>query len=126
MSTLPPRDLVERVRRQGQPKLKPVTSRVDATLLNGWGDVGEGWEVAHHRKDSAGVVHVGGSVSGGGSGTVIFELPEGCRPSANRTFLVTTDTSVGFVDVFPNGEITHGLGGTAFVSLDGVSFVAEQ
>lgn len=90
-----------------------------AWLGGGWHTVGGGGEPAFQnswavsggvtvqfRRDGAGNLHMRGLTTGGTSGTVVFTLPTGYRPSANFTVLQTTNTS-GFsqVDVATDGTV---------------------
>lgn len=64
------------------------------------------------------------------SGAVPFNLPAGYRPSARTIFTVqiTGITGAGRVDIQSNGDVTvmNSVSSGGFVSLDGISFRAEQ
>lgn len=74
-------------------------------------------------KDSAGVVHLQGRISGNTAGT-IFTLPAGYRPPATAIFRVVgrpqADTNI---EVGASGAVRLGNGG-ATSSLDGINFRA--
>jgi hypothetical protein len=54
----------------------------EPTFQNGWHNFGSPWSTAAFAKDSAGFVHLKGTVDGGtfGLGATIFTLPVGYRP----------------------------------------------
>ncbi|MCK6648723.1 MAG: hypothetical protein L6Q66_03615 [Bacteroidia bacterium] len=83
---------------------------------------------AAFRKDSMGMVHLRGCISGS-NGAVIFNLPAGYRPTANNAALFSVPSSVGynvnytlFVDT--NGDVSLGGAPAGLVGLylNGVHF----
>lgn len=93
-----------------------------------WFNYGNGYQKAAYFRDFSGIVHLQGSVAGGGSGT-IFVLPPGYRPSAVRLFGVydssTQNTNYGYVTVYPSGRVLYKDGATnisTYLQLDGISF----
>lgn len=62
---------------------------ITPTLLNGWVDFSPSYSPVSFYKDSMGVVHLRGTVKSGASG-IIFNLPEGYRPSKFEFFLTGT------------------------------------
>jgi hypothetical protein len=105
----------------------------DCTWGYAWGQ----WPNPAYFKDSSGVVHLRGAVKCNGtcgSSSLMFRLPAGYRPAVNAVVpaLSSSDQygagvfqrinveSSGWVSRAPN------MGGTAWVSLDGISFRAEQ
>ena len=102
----------------------------NATLKNGWFTGGVGDSVAGYAIDSAGVVHLRGSVFFGKRGTAAFTLPVHYRPRADVGFAVyeyetqrgKLIPSDGFVLISPAGVVK--VYGTAnyTVSLEGVTF----
>lgn len=104
-------------------------SWIAPTLLNGWQNYGSILNSAGYWKDSYGVVHLRGVVKSGTAGTIIFVLPSGYRPTARELFPSLSgdsggNTVLGRVDISSLGEIYHYGGGTAFLTLDGMSFRA--
>lgn len=83
------------------------------------------WERARFWKDPVGIVHIEGLVKNGGSGTIIFTLPVGYRPSHGHIISSPTDTGVGRLDVQAAGNVVHSVGGTGFISLK-IQFLQEQ
>lgn len=75
------------------------------TLLNSWVNYGAGTAPAGYCKDALGILHIRGYVKSGASGTVVFVLPEGYRPSAVDTHLILTSGVSGWLNVEPDGEV---------------------
>lgn len=87
--------------------------------------------VAAFYKDIAGVVHLKGSIQNGVIGQAAFTLPAGYRPlENNRPFTAYSLTgggpTIGRVDVMANGQVIPALGGNVRMTLDNISFRAEQ
>jgi N-acetylneuraminic acid mutarotase len=98
-----------------------IEATLDITL--GWTNVG-GFFNADYYKDKLGMVHLRGRVQNG-AGTM-FTLPPGYRPRARLIFDVACSTGLGQIDISTGGTVGFLLGGSAFVSLDGISFRAEK
>ena len=91
-------------------------------------------------KDHMGFVHLRGLVRRSTSldkRSVIFTLPEGYRPARNEIHApISSDRTKATdhdgwgeqtrVDIYPNGEVTIVVGLGVWVSLDGISFYANQ
>ncbi|RYU92752.1 Kelch repeat-containing protein [Emticicia agri] len=96
------------------------------TLLNGWVNYNTPTYVpAGYYKDVEARVHLRGSIKFGTStsGTVLFTLPVGYRPSEVMMFAVTTTSlALGRVDIFPNGDVKVINGSSNHLCLDGISF----
>lgn len=111
---------------------KDVPERITPTLLNGWVNVGSGSSTAGYYKDTLSHVHIRGIVTSGSSNSFVFKLPVGYRPKESRNFIgvyygassgvlsclvaVGTDGAVMVVFDYPPN----------WVSLDGISFLAEH
>jgi hypothetical protein len=102
-----------------------------------WGYPASPLPLPAYFKDSSGVVHLRGAVRCSGSCTyasAMFRLPAGYRPAVNAMFgtLSSSDQygagSFQRVNVQSDGWLSRAtsMGGTAWVSLDGISFRAEQ
>lgn len=52
------------------------------TPTSPWINAGGNWQTTRYRKDNYGRVYIEGMVSSGTSGTAVFNLPAGYRPSA--------------------------------------------
>jgi len=99
------------------------------SYTSGWGDnTGFAARTAGFRKDASGYVHLEGAVSRStGAETVIATLPVGFRPSDYVNFPVTSQgPTLGFVSVEPDGDIHFDSGNPGFVSLEGITFHADQ
>ncbi|MCP4712344.1 MAG: hypothetical protein GY869_27295 [Planctomycetes bacterium] len=96
-------------------------------FLNGWIDYGGGYNAAGYFKDSVGVVHLRGLVKSGSVGQVIFTLPVGYRPAGRAIHPVMTYLNVmGRVDITASGEVILIYGSNAWVSLENITFRADQ
>lgn len=60
------------------------------------------------------------------SGTPLTYLPVGCRPAKQEHIIVNSANAMGGVGVEANGEIWIKSGVSTWLSLDAVSFVAED
>ena len=101
----------------------------NATLKNGWHNFADGYAPAGYAKDSLGVVHLRGGISGGTSGVPAFLLPSGMRPTHHLDITVFTNagTAVGYISVSTAGQVTPiGVYAASFTALDGVSFAAGE
>lgn|SRR5262245_25295172 len=108
--------------------LAPVTwHRLD--LLNGWtyGDF-DTYHAAWY-KDGGGIVHLRGSIMGGGEDLSAFRLPRSARPGHDLYLSVAAyDGSSGALLVLKDGNViafddtSDNVNVTQFTSLDGLSF----
>lgn len=98
------------------------------SLQNGWVDYGSGYAPSGYFKDSTGVVHLRGLVKSGPVGSLpIFTLPPQYRPAFRAIFPVKTFAAdVGRVDVLADGSVIPIDGSSSYVSLEGITFRAEQ
>ncbi len=113
-----------------QDMLKPL-------LLNGWKEFDSTYDRSVKIwKDQSGFVHMEGLVKSGtvGFNTPIIKLPEGYRPAQTQNFAVVSNDKFGRVNIIGNhspvspqrsGEILLVVGSNEWVSLDGISFLAE-
>lgn len=99
-----------------------------ATLQNSWTNYSPASNVtAAYTKSSDGVVSVKGLVGGGSSsGAVIATLPVDLRPKDILTFASVCADTACRVNIYPSGSITLTQGSTAWSSLSGINFIAEQ
>lgn len=103
------------------------------TFLNSWTNYGGSYAPAGFFKDSTGVVHLRGLVMNGSPAACVFNLPAGYRPGYRAIFTTmrynsTQGEYAGRLDVdvsgcvsVPGNPYTNG-----YLSLEGVSFLAEQ
>ena len=108
------------------PTIRPNPSWSEVgTFLNGWHNYGGTDDTAAFYKDIFGVVHLKGTVTGG-TGSQVFTLPAGYRPTLTQHFPSVDPAlvAVNEVIVFPNGDV-EALEKTtvgAVHSLDGITF----
>lgn len=100
---------------------KPVTPQM---FMNGWVNSG-GWSTpAGYMKDSLGFVHLRGIVKGG-TGPLIFTLPEGYKAPYTVICVVATNNLIaGRVTVDLTGNVSMTSGDNGYLSLDGITFQA--
>ncbi|WP_339271752.1 hypothetical protein NYE54_09325 [Paenibacillus sp. FSL K6-1330] len=105
--------------------------QITPTLLNGWVEYQDGYHPVRYYKDSSGVVHLTGLVKSGAVSSILFKLASGFRPNSSLMFAAHASiNSTVRIDVYKNGEIFFNYVGqwdaNAWVSLDGIMFLAEQ
>ena len=91
-------------------------------FLNGWTNFGGGFSRLGFAKDSAGFVHLTGTVHAGTFAAPVFTLPAGYRPSEELTLPVAIERdalilTTGEVEIFQSGAETN-------AGFDGLSFKA--
>lgn len=98
------------------------------TLLSGWTHYVSGtYHSASYTKDILGFVHLRGTIGGGTttSGTVLFNLPVGYRPSKTIFLSVANslNTTSSKITIQNNGNVViNNIGNNTWLSLDGISF----
>jgi hypothetical protein len=98
------------------------------TLLAGWVNYGAPYDNAGYRKEPTGLVRLRGVIKNGtiANGTVLFNLPVGYRPSAQRSipsYQGGADDAIR-LEVATNGDVSAtGLANNFNLLLDGVVFV---
>jgi hypothetical protein len=91
----------------------------EPTFQNGWTNFG-GFSTMAFAKDSAGFVHLKGTISAGTFGTTVFTLPAGYRPAQNLALPVAIERNAlilttGVVQIYQSGAETNaGFDGLAF------------
>ena len=80
-----------------------------------------------YAKDSAGVVHLRGTMHNGADDTTAFVLPKRMRPRHITVLSMFTANPGGELEIGTNGTVLP-IGGadSTYTSLDGVTFVAGQ
>jgi hypothetical protein len=81
-----------------------------------------------YYKDTSGRVYLRGLIKAGtvGNNIAVFTLPAGYRPYKQCIFIVDATGAYGRVDIFENGKVIVLVGNNTYVTLDGISFFAEQ
>ena len=96
------------------------------TLAGAWANVGGSQSARYRRKN--GLVQIEGLVAGGATGSTIFTLPAGFRPSAPSYYLVMANNGAAQLRVQSDGTVSHiawVAGGTnALLSLSDISSFA--
>ncbi len=99
------------------------------TLQSGWQRYSTTFPTLQYSKGADGIVTLRGLVKGGSTTneTVVANLPPGYRPAGRQITPIVSNHAHGRVDVTASGDIVvrapiH----SAWVSVDGISFMAEQ
>lgn len=101
------------------------TSWTNISLLNGWVWYGAPFSTPQYTKSPTdNMVSLKGLIRAG-SGT-IMNLPVGFRPKERILFTSVSGGTAARVDIEPNGNVTMMAGNNVWLSLDGISFMAEQ
>jgi hypothetical protein len=99
----------------------------DAILLNGWVPWGSPYSTAAYIMDAGGFVHLRGLVRSGRLGQAIFQLPAGFRPRFQHLRCNSyAAEGGGRIDVQMDGAVLASNGTNEWVSLDDITFMAEQ
>ncbi|GAB3517401.1 Kelch repeat-containing protein [Emticicia fontis] len=99
------------------------------TLLNSWVNFGSPYATAGYYKDKESVVHLKGMIKGGTTTrpTILFNLPAACWPAQTMVFTVASgDGTFGRVDVTTLGQVQFYSGVNTYLSLDGITFRADN
>jgi hypothetical protein len=111
----------------------PTTQQADfipATFQNAWINYGNGYVGAGFTKDEFGWVTVKGMIYNGIMPGAAFVLPAGYRPSELIRFSTQahngTAIVVAGVEISPSGNVTVSYGGTTWVILSGIRFLAKN
>ena len=103
-----------------------TTGWTAATYQNSWVSYGSPFSAARYIKDDLGVVHLDGLVKNGTIGTTIFTLPVGYRPAYQQLFAACTNpNTIGRIDVQTDGQVVTNGGSNVWISLAGITFLAE-
>lgn len=102
------------------------------TYQNGWVTYQvPDYAPAGYYKDAMGVVHLRGLIKSGTLDTAAFTLPAGCRPAYGAIFVCQSaaNNAIMRVNVTAAGLVipsSGGSGSNAWVSLEGIHFIAQQ
>jgi type II secretory pathway pseudopilin PulG len=98
-----------------------------SSLGGGWVAYGGGFATPAYTKGTDNLVTLKGLIRSGStsSGTVIFTLPVGFRPSEQLLIVTFSNNSTGRIDINTNGQIIFRNGSNAWLSLSGLSFLVE-
>lgn len=108
---------------------KDAPGWITPTLLNGW-TIGT---AVGYLKESNGTVQLKGILRPGSSGTIMFILPPGYRPLPKRNLAgiayngSTSTLHPALITILENGAVYADFSsGATWVSIDGITFLAEQ
>ncbi|KZE77582.1 hypothetical protein AV654_21140 [Paenibacillus elgii] len=106
---------------------------ITPTLLNGWVSEGSGYSNPGYYKDQFGNVHLSGVIRSGVTSTftVLFYLPARYRPKNRLNLAIFTfdgsSTGICSLHIEADGSVKIGsINCKQYISLDGISFLAEQ
>jgi ribose 5-phosphate isomerase RpiB len=98
-------------------------------LLNSWVNYGGSNAAAGYYKDSLNRAQLRGFIKSGTVGAIIFNLSAGYRPSVNMNFGALSSNGsliLAYIEVYTSGDVVLVSGGNTYLSLDGISFRAQQ
>lgn len=108
-------------------KVHITNEKTYPSLLNGWENYGSPYEMACYYKDTNGIVHLEGLIRRGSVGYVAFMLPDGHKPKGHMIFANYSNNYIlARVDVYEGGEVMIKAGDTGYLSLSGISFLADN
>lgn len=94
---------------------------------NSWANFSSDYHMAGYYRDAFGRVFLRGLIASGSVGSTAFTLPSGYRPEKHCLFSVVSNDSIGQVFITTAGAVTPiSPSNNAWVSLEGISFVAVQ
>lgn len=123
-------EVLQRVSEVEQKKAeKDAPNWITPTLLNGWELYNVSTPIGYY-KDAMGIVRLRGMAKSGSNAKPLFILPIGYRPlnlSEHPTITLNeTSTLIGNLEIAPEGTIIPYSGGSEWLALDGITFLAEQ
>jgi hypothetical protein len=96
-------------------------------FANSWANSGGSAYVAGYWRNPWREVRLRGSIHSGTVGSTAFTLPPGFRPQGTMTFAVVSNSLFGIVTIDSSGNVKPiSPSSNVSVSLDGISFKAEQ
>lgn len=108
------------------------TSGGGVIFTSGFSNFGSPYETARFIRDDQGWVHLAGLIVAAAAHTTaapMFTLPAGYRPAADHAFPIFTGSNLGVfgnIRVLTDGTVEVYVSPAGNVSLDGISFLAEQ
>lgn len=103
----------------------PGTDFTNASLSSGWTNYSSSWGLGGYKKTPSGIVCLRGLVTntGGGSGTVICNLPAGYRPARPLIFASLCGSGLCQIDIRADGNVLFRSGNaSSWASLWGINF----
>ena len=113
-----------------KPPIAPVTERTALgrpdPALGSWANLA-GFETTAYLKDPLGFVHLKGVVHNGSTGTGVFALPAGFRPSATTARpLGSTGLANATVEIDASGNVVAFISVASAIGFSGLTFLAEN
>ena len=102
------------------------TNWIGLTMQGTWAYYGAPYTMPQYTKSSDGVVTLKGLIRNGTIGTTVATLPVGYRPNYRILFSTVSNSVYGRLDIDASGNIIAQGGNTAWYSLDGIMFYADQ
>jgi hypothetical protein len=101
---------------------------IPVTLSNNWVNFGGATAPASYRKNTVNETKLKGLIKLGTvtTGTLLFTLPVGYRPKEQLFFSVYSNLATGGITILPDGQVQVLYGSSVSLSLNGISFLAEQ
>ncbi len=98
------------------------------TMANSWVAYGGNFATPQYTKGADGLVSLKGLIKAGTatSGTVMATLPSGFRPSATILYAGYSTGAYARIDINSSGDILFRTGSNSWLSLDGITFYADQ
>ena len=103
----------------------PLPNWTVPTMSNNWVRYDETYSDVGYVKDSNGFVHLRGMIKSGTSGA-IFQLPTGYRPIERVLHVSISNGALARVDVRTDGIVEAVQYNNTWLSLEGITFRAEQ
>lgn len=101
---------------------------IPVTFANSWVNFGSTFAGAGYRMEPGGVVRIRGLIKSGTVSSTLpaFTLPPGYRPKFQCLHATSANGAIGRIDILTDGRVCiTNAASTAFVQLDGLSFLAE-
>lgn len=106
-----------------EPNFKKFGGAGAPPYQNSWVNFGSGWQDGGYWRDPLGWVHLRGLVKSGTVGSALATLPPGFRPKLSETFIVSSNSATGRVDVQADGQIIpQAPSSNTYVSLSNIRF----
>ena len=109
------------------------TNWINLTTINSWVTYGSPYTTPQYTKSSDGLVSLKGLVKSGNTAgleadntNVIATLPAGYRPAMRALYCVSSNNNYSRIDIDNSGNIRYITGSNVWLSLDGITFYADQ
>lgn len=105
-----------------------VGTEGEPAFQNGWVQYSWDHPQISFYKDNYGIVHLKGLTKSGTANTIIYTLPVGYRPKENMHLIIQGNQTdpVCTAHVYANGDVKERTGDNVWMTLDGISFKADN